>query len=251
MVIFGVRYHEVWASLAAQLVKNLPAMQEAWVGMSICAPKTPQGECPPGTELAEGKGRGAPRRLWQERRRVPSKPSIGVGKPVTSTIPGTAQKGSRGSGRAHEQELRPGRQPSPRPDLRSVSRSGVNALAQAPRSPSSLTRPNKRRPGGQCPQDRLQGWCSHRLKAEQTSLKLKKLCGWVSRAGDPRLPHLQGSPGGPLPSALHLAVALWVQAEGPLSRVSLHETVRTAEWVRGEQVGALPPVVTEGQRAGI
>lgn len=132
MVIFGVRYHEVWASLAAQLVKNLPAMQEAWVGMPICAPKTPQGECPPGTELAEGKGRGAPRRLWQERRRVPSKPSIGVGKPVTSTIPGTAQEGSRGWGGAHEQELRPGRQPSPCPDLRSILRSGVNALAQAP-----------------------------------------------------------------------------------------------------------------------
>ena len=60
MVIFGVMYHEVWASLAAQLVKNLPAMQEVWVGMPVHAPKTPQGERPPGTELAEGQGRGAP-----------------------------------------------------------------------------------------------------------------------------------------------------------------------------------------------
>ena len=60
MAIFGVMYHEVWASLAAQLVKNLPAMQEVWVGMPVHAPKTPQGERPPGTELAEGQGRGAP-----------------------------------------------------------------------------------------------------------------------------------------------------------------------------------------------
>lgn len=59
-----------------------------------------------------------------------------LAKPVTSTIPGTAQKGSRGSsGRAHEQELRPGRQPSPPPDLQSVSRSGVNA---SPRPPEAL-----------------------------------------------------------------------------------------------------------------
>lgn len=141
-------------------------------------------------------------------------------------------------------------QPPPRP-LEHLKIRSEHPRPGPPQSPSSLTHPNKRRPGGQCPQDRLHGWCSHRLKAEQASLRLKKLCGRVSRAGDPRLPHLQGSPGGPLPSALHLAVALWVQAEGPLSRVSLHETVRTAEWVWGEQVGALPPVVTEGQRAGI
>ena len=108
MVIFGVRYHEVWVSLAAQLVKNLPAMQEAWVGMPVRAPKTPRGECPPGTELAEGQGRGAPERLWQERRRVPSERSIRVGEPIASTIPGAAQEGSRGWGRAHKQELRPG-----------------------------------------------------------------------------------------------------------------------------------------------
>ena len=58
MVLFGVRYREVWASLVAQLVKNLRAMQETWVCMPTLAPKTPQGECPSGTELAEGQGRG-------------------------------------------------------------------------------------------------------------------------------------------------------------------------------------------------
>lgn len=105
MVPFGVRYREVWASLVAQLVKNLPAMQETWVGMPALTPKTPQGECPPGTELAEGQGREAPRRLWRERRRIPSERSIKVGKPITYTVPWAAQEGSRGWGRAHEQEL--------------------------------------------------------------------------------------------------------------------------------------------------
>lgn len=77
---------------------------------------------------------------------------------------------------------------------------------------------------------------------------------WTGRAGDPRLPHLQGSLGGPLPSALHLAAAVPVQAEGPLSPVSLPRCTpgkEGAERLRGEQVGALSPVVTEEQRAGI
>ena len=71
------------------------------------------------------------------------------------------------------------------------------------------------------------------------------------RAGDPRLPHLQGSPGRPLPSALHLVAALPVQAEGPLLLPWCTPGKEGAEHLRGEQVGALLPVVTEEQRAGI
>lgn len=159
MVIFGVRYHEVWVSLAAQLVKNLPAMQEAWVGMPVRAPKTPRGECPPGTELAEGQGRGAPERLWQERRRVPSERSIRVGEPIASTIPGAAQEGSRGWGRAHKQELRPGSpaQPQPRP----LERLKIRSERPHPGPPRPLipcvSKQRKRRPGGQSPQTACKG----------------------------------------------------------------------------------------------
>lgn len=62
---------------------------------------------------------------------------------------------------------------------------------------------------------------------------------WTGCAGDPRLPHLQGSPGRPLPSALHLVVALPVQAEGPLSLPWCTPGKEGAEHLRGEQVGAL------------
>ena len=118
-----------------------------------------------------------------------------------------------------------------------------------------MSKQRKRRPGGQSLPNHLQGWCSHHLRARAGFLDAQEAlwtgvpcwrpqaapCPGLSRPTTPVRTAFSGSSAG-------------AGGGTPVSCVaaSVHPRERKiAEWVRGEQVGVLSPVVTEEQRAGI
>ena len=136
------------------------------------------------------------------------------------------------------------------------SRSGVNALTQAPRGPSSLVCPSKEsgglegsppRPPARVVFSPPQGTAGF-LEAQEALWTGEPCwrpqaapCPGLSRRTTPiRTTFSRGSAGaggGTPVSCVAASVHPWER--------------RIAEWVQGEQVGVLSPVITEEQRAGI
>ena len=179
MVLFRIRYREVWASLVAQLVKK-SACHAGDLGLyAYTCPKDSTGRMSPRHRACRGTGKGGSSKAL-------ARETAGSQQVEHRGLQGYnihCPRGSSGRERRLGQSSRAGAltqktaQPPPRPLEHLKIRSECPHPGPLRPLVPCVSKQRKQRPGGQSRPDHLQGSCSHRLRAERASLRPSKLPG--------------------------------------------------------------------------